>query len=47
MITAAGFQDVRIEPKQDLQTVVDGWFPGRGVAGMVASATIRARKPLR
>src|SRR5688572_19012604 len=45
MLEAAGFADVRIEPKQQLQAVVDGWFPGRGVGGMVASATITARKP--
>jgi SAM-dependent methyltransferase len=47
MMTAAGFDDVRIAPKQELQPVVDGWFPGRGVAGMVASATITAQRPSR
>ncbi|HEX6813360.1 MAG TPA: arsenite methyltransferase [Planctomycetota bacterium] len=46
MITAAGFDDVRIVPKQELQDVVDGWFPGRGIGGLVTSATISARKPL-
>lgn len=45
MLTAAGFVDVRIEPKQELQAVVDGWFPDRGVAGKVASANITAKKP--
>jgi len=45
MLTTAGFDDVRIDPKQELQAVVDGWFPGRGIDGMVASATITARKP--
>lgn len=45
MLAAAGFVDVRIEPKQELQAVVDGWFPDRGVAGKVASANITARKP--
>ena len=47
MLAAAGFVDVSIQPKQELQAVVDGWFPGRGVAGKVASATITARKPAR
>ena len=47
MIAAAGFEEVRIAPKQELQSVVDGWFPGRGIAGMVASATITAQKPSR
>src|SRR5436190_8554824 len=45
MLEAAGFADVRIEPKQQLQGVIDGWFPDRAVGGMVASATITARKP--
>ena len=45
MLAEAGFQDVRIEPKVELQGAVDGWFPERGVAGMVASAAISARKP--
>lgn len=46
IMTAAGFEEVRIEPKQELQAVVDGWFPGSGIDGMVASANITARKPL-
>lgn len=45
MLAATGFVDVRIEPKAELQAVVDGWFPDRGVAGKVASANITARKP--
>ncbi|MFY9345746.1 MAG: arsenite methyltransferase, partial [Planctomycetota bacterium] len=45
LLDKVGFVDVRIEPKTELQPVVDGWFPGRGVAGMVASANITARKP--
>lgn len=45
MLTTAGFTDVRIEPKQELQPVVDGWFPGRGLEGLVASASIQAQKP--
>jgi arsenite methyltransferase len=46
LLTAAGFQDVRIAPKAELQAVVDGWFPNHGVAGQVASANITATKPL-
>ncbi|HEX5054521.1 MAG TPA: arsenite methyltransferase [Planctomycetota bacterium] len=45
MLVAAGFTDVHVEPKGELQQVVDGWFPGRGVEGYVASANIRATKP--
>jgi len=45
MLTATGFADVQIEPKTELQPVVDGWFPDRGIAGHVASADITAAKP--
>ena len=45
MLMAAGFVDARIEPKAELQPVVDGWFPDRGVGDHVASANITATKP--
>jgi arsenite methyltransferase len=45
MLAEAGFAEIRIEPKRELQKVVDGWFPGRGIDGQVASATITAHKP--
>lgn len=45
MLAAAGFTEIRIQPKRELQAVVDGWFPGRGIDGQVASATITAHKP--
>ena len=45
MLAAAGFADVRIRPKDELGDVVDGWFPGRGLAAHVASADITATKP--
>ncbi|MBL8754648.1 MAG: arsenite methyltransferase [Planctomycetes bacterium] len=44
-LRATGFVDVRIEPKPELQAVVDSWFPDRGIAGKVASANITATKP--
>ncbi len=44
MMRDAGFVDIAIEPKAALQATVDGWFPGRGVGGFVASADITARK---
>jgi SAM-dependent methyltransferase len=46
MLAAAGFEQIAIRPKHELQQTVDGWFPDRGVAGLVASATITARKPV-
>jgi SAM-dependent methyltransferase len=47
MLAAAGFVDVRVEPKAELQAAVDSWFPGRGLEGAVASSNITARKPSR
>ena len=46
MMADAGFEDVRVVPKQELQAIVDGWFPERGLAGKVASANITAQKPV-
>jgi SAM-dependent methyltransferase len=45
MLVDAGFVDVRVAPKAELAPVVDGWFPGRGIAEFVASADITAVKP--
>lgn len=45
MLAAAGFRDIRIQPKDELQPVVDSWFPEREVGGYVASATIQAIRP--
>ena len=45
MLRAAGFVQIRIEPKQQLQAVVDGWFPEQGVGAYVASADIQAVRP--
>jgi SAM-dependent methyltransferase len=46
MLLTAGFTDVHVEPKPELQKVVDGWFPDRDIAGKVASANITAKKPM-
>lgn len=45
MLQAIGFTQIRIEPKQQLQPVVDAWFPGQGVGAYVASADIQAIRP--
>jgi arsenite methyltransferase len=45
MLAAAGFGEIRIEPKAELQPVVDSWFPARGSGSFVASATIQAIRP--
>ena len=44
LLVAAGFADVRIELKGNRAALVEGWSPG--AASLVASALIRATKPL-
>lgn len=45
-IEAAGFQDVRIEPKDDSREFIRDWAPGRGVEDYVVSAVIEGIKPV-
>jgi hypothetical protein len=45
MITAAGFMDVRIDPKDESRSFVKDWVPGKGLENYVLSATIQAVKP--
>lgn len=47
MLRAAGFQDVDIQVKADeSRKMVQDWAPGSGLEAYVASAMIRARKPV-
>jgi SAM-dependent methyltransferase len=45
MIEAAGFTDIRIEPKEESRSFVKDWVPGKGIENYVLSATIEAVKP--
>ncbi len=45
MLTEAGFEDVRIDVKEQSRALMAEWFPGTEAASVVASATIEARKP--
>lgn len=45
IIRDAGFQDIRIEPKDESREFIKDWAPGRGVEDYVVSATIEAIKP--
>jgi SAM-dependent methyltransferase len=44
MIEAAGFSDVRIDPKEESRSFVKDWAPGKGIESYVLSATIEAVK---
>jgi SAM-dependent methyltransferase len=44
-LAAAGFTDIRVDPKPQSREIVAGWAPGRNIEDYVLSATIEARKP--
>ncbi|QGF23464.1 arsenite methyltransferase [Raineyella fluvialis] len=46
MMTAAGFDDVRVAPKDESKAFMEQWAPGRSITDYVVSATIEAVKPL-
>ncbi len=45
LLSEAGFTDIRITRKGESKDILENWFPGRGVADYVASASIEAIKP--
>lgn len=46
MITAAGFTDTRIEPKDESKDFIRDWVPGRNIQDYIVSATFEAIKPM-
>jgi arsenite methyltransferase len=45
LMAAAGFEDIRIAPKDESKAFIKDWAPGQGVEDYVLSATIEAIKP--
>lgn len=45
MLRAAGFTDIRIQPKDESKTFIRDWVPGSKVEEYLVSATIAAVKP--
>lgn len=46
LLHAAGFQQVRVEVKDESRTFIKDWFPGTHAEAYVASASIEAIKPI-
>ena len=45
LMKAAGFTEIRIQPKDESKEFIRDWAPGQNVADYVVSATIEAVKP--
>jgi arsenite methyltransferase len=45
MLKQAGFEDIRITPKDETRPIIDEWVPGKNAGEYVVSATIEAVKP--
>lgn len=45
MMSAAGFEQIRIQPKDESKEFIKDWAPGLNVTDFVVSATIEAVKP--
>lgn len=45
MLSAAGFEQIRIQPKDESKEFIKDWAPGQNVTDFVVSATIEAVKP--
>jgi hypothetical protein len=45
MLKKAGFQQIRVAPKDESKTFIRDWAPGTVITDYVVSATIEAIKP--
>jgi len=45
-LKSAGFEEIEVEISEESRLRIDDWLPGRGMGAYVASAQIRASKPI-
>jgi SAM-dependent methyltransferase len=45
LLTEAGFEQIRIRPRDESRSFIKDWMPGAGIENYVVSATIEANKP--
>jgi hypothetical protein len=45
MLESAGFEQIRIEPKEESRSFIREWAPGVPITDYVIAATIEAVKP--
>jgi SAM-dependent methyltransferase len=45
LLRAAGFDDIRVDVKEESRTFIRDWMPGSGAEKYIASATVEAVKP--
>jgi SAM-dependent methyltransferase len=46
MLREAGFDRIRIQPKEESRRLIRDWAPGRKIEDYIASASIEAKKPM-
>jgi arsenite methyltransferase len=45
MLKDAGFENIKIEPKDESRDLISMWAPGHNAGDFIVSAYIEARKP--
>lgn len=45
MLREAGFENIRIAPRDESRSFIKDWMPGTGIEDLIVSATIEATKP--
>mmetsp|Transcript_55495 Transcript_55495/g.125269 ORF Transcript_55495/g.125269 Transcript_55495/m.125269 type:complete len:88 (+) Transcript_55495:249-512(+) len=46
MLVDAGFEDIRIQVKENAADFIKGWMPGSGAEKVITSAYVTATKPV-